>query len=251
MLDLRYMLSGVFLILLLLRAVVLAFRKRHPLIPALPLFSFNSAQVKTDSIISITFRPVLIILDVVLLLLQRVVNILWRLLATVFAYLKRIGVNLGNQCYDIISNGSMWLTIVRTMVTYIALIAFAYSVIPLTQDARFYLTVNSSFAELSSVSIPLVYLGRMLLFFICTLLVIALICWMWRIKDFSYRLVYCGSLYLVSYAFSAVIVYLLRAYSNLNIVGFSSIGLYTTIFATIIILVFVFQLAKRLVDTMN
>jgi hypothetical protein len=88
----------------------------------------------------------------------------------------------------------------------------------------------------------LISFGWLILFFISVFIVIVFLAWLWGSINASYRSAFGGVTYLIAFALSGTIVYLIRSIFKYSIRGFDTIGIYIILFLIAVLLVFLYQL---------
>lgn len=243
-LDIRIIVSILFLFLLLIKAVLNSIRSGRPAIPSLPNLQLSDSSDEPNSLIEAILQPIIIVLNVILLAIMKVTETIWQLISSAIVYLYRIGVSLANEFYDLLSNSNVWKSILKTFATFVIIYLFVHAIVFMTPHFISYLTsVESVFSVSIDTVVSLAYVsGVYLAAFLGMLCVNAL----WEINDeFLVSSVFCGSMIILAISLAGGIMYGLARIDMLQIVDFKSLGLFSLSILIVVGAVFVYQVGRR------
>lgn len=235
LLEVRFLVSIVLLALSVVYAVNKAFRERKP---DIPLIQKPELRDISAGILAI-FRPFVQVLQVILNVLLEIginiVNFIWLGLAKFAVYVARTGRNLGNHFLNLLLNGKIWKVIIRTLFSFVLTLCFTGAILPMmSRFIDYYLrSVYPFYSIHGETLVSLIKVGGLSLFtFLCIFLIHSL----WQPKKSLAEIWDQGSsgstFIFVAFWLSGVIMYGLahfREIFKINIIGFSSLGLFSFI----------------------
>jgi len=245
LLDIRYLITACGVVIFVGKAMVDAFKEGTPIIPSLPPFAISSFAAQNGSLIGTIFRPIIILINATLFVVQKITNAAWQVVATVGTYLIRIGVNLAKYVLDIVLTGSIWISILRVLFTFMCIVIvtlltryIAPSIVSyFLKEWWPYNLSPGNFTELA------VLVGS----FILVLILLNSLCKVWDMVDKPLpKSAFAGSMLMVAWALSGIICFGLSRFDSFKFRGFHSLGFYTLIFLLFVGSVFVFQLFYHL-----
>jgi hypothetical protein len=242
LLDVRYLLSGLALLIFIARALFEAFDEGMPTIPKLPeiLLPVSSTQSEIDLL-----RPFLIVINSILFVIQKSTGAVWQVVATIATYLFRAGRNLAELVLNLILNGKIWSSIIKVIVTFTSVILVA-KVTQLTFPPLVtYLATSTSPLTISHQN--LINFGFFSLMFMVVLGLIVGLCRIWNVSDAPLqRAAFAGTVLMLVWSLTGVAMYALTRFDLLYLYGFRSVGAYTLLMGLIVASVFVVQVFDRL-----
>lgn len=168
-------------------------------------------------------------------------------MATVGAYLIRIGVNLAQHVLELVLNGKIWIAILRVSATFVILI-IVVSLIGyvgpsvIAQILREWWPYEISAANFKE-------LGRLAGGFLLILMLINTICRLWELVEIPLKKsAFAAAMLMVAWALSGLICFGITRIEIIKFSGFTSVGLYTLFFLLFLGSVFIFQLCYHLMS---
>jgi len=252
-LDVRYATTAVFLLCMLIKAVVEAFRDGAPDIPPIPDPTMSESSPEESSMLRAVFRPFVILINSILKVLHLFANVVWTLIALFVTYLVRTGVNLANNFFEIISQRRVWRSIIRVVVTFVLTIGLVRIAILASPQVSFYLTNLTSYTTISfhtAGAIALTWTAGLYFFAMFAILVV---CKIWSFDDFFNPTLFGGSMILIGLWLAGLVMYGLAQITQLGIVGFGwhgllSLGVFTLTNSCVVGVVLTIQLIRRLIN---
>ncbi len=229
LLELRYLLSVLFLSLSLVHAVRNAFLDDRPKIPVLPSYALPDVSAEMHPILRPVFQALQVVLNLLFLVIITVTNIVWTLLATVAAYFIRTGKNLAFRFYQSLSDGTIWQSIARILLTFGLVFLFARGILPaLPKLIRPYLTVDLPFYfKTWDTLVVLIEIGGLALL---VLFCIAFIWALWQnrkgVLEIANQGLFGLAMMVFAFALSGAGMYGMARINSLDIVSFRSLGLF-------------------------
>jgi hypothetical protein len=243
-LDARILLTALLFLLLLGDSMVTAFNEGMPDIRALPDIRISEITSGYDPLILSILQPVVVILNVILLVIHKVTNVVWHLIALLAVYLYRTGVNLAGHTIDLLSKTRIWLSILRVIISFSVMVLFTTMVMAFSPDIVEYIRSNTSLFSISAHNFWTFLVAIVL--FALTLATIVMLCALRGVRDKGLNQAsFGGAMILVASWLSGVLMYILSYTQLFKIPGFASIGLYSLLLVLFVGSVFLFQVAKR------
>ncbi|MFI3190876.1 hypothetical protein BCS42_12335 [Crenothrix sp. D3] len=243
--DVRVIIISSLFLCFFIKAIWKSIAEDRPTILSIPNLRIPDILNSQTSIISTIFRPFVISINGILFATQIALNILWKLIAVVAVYLTRFSLNFICQLLFFITNSAIWKAIFYTLITFFPIMIFIYGTIFVTPHIFTYLIQETPLYSISFED-TIVWIS---LFFISSLLIILIVCELWRFLDwhsneFLIRTLFGGSMILISYAFSSAIMYIATHIEYFQIRGFQSLGGFSFLISCVIAFVFVIQVIK-------
>jgi hypothetical protein len=238
-LDVRYFITAFVVVIFVGKSVMDAFREGAPSISTLT--GFKTPAFKQESFFTVILRPIAIVVDAVLFVVQKITNAIWQVIATVGVYLIRIGVNLARYFLDLVLNSDIWIAVLKVLLTFATIIVIENVASYIAPGISTYLP-----REWWPYDISLNNLRELLLFAAGFMLVLTLIngmCRLWELEDIPLpKSALAAAMLMVAWALSGVISFGITRLEFVKLRGFHSLGLYTLLFLLFIASVFLFQL---------
>lgn len=245
LLDLRVLITALLLLLLIGKAVVEAFDEGVPEVLALPQFKLPGVEKGTNDIIVKIIQPFIIVTNAILLVIQKITNSIWHVVAMVGIYLYRIGSILADDVIVLVFKDKVWLVVFRVLVTFIAVLVLTLLIKYIAPSIIFYLTSNTSIFSIQLMHLQTII--QLIGIFAVTLFLIVIVCWIWEFAEKPLgKAAFAGSTLIISWCLASIIMHLIVLSSLFNIRGFDTLGIYTLSIILLITSVFIFQVIKRL-----
>lgn len=242
-LDARLLLTS-FLVLFLGDSMVRAFGEGPPVIRPLPDIRISETANSSDPMISSIMQPIIVILNVMLLVVQRITNAIWHVIALLCVYLYRTGANLANLVVDLLSTSRLWLELVRVIASFLAVVVFATLVQMISSDVVVYMRSDTSLGSISAQNFWTLTVAAVL--FGVTVAIIVALCALWGVRKRALNQAsYGGAMLLVAGWLSGGLIYVLSYTGLFRIIGFGTLGLYSLLLILFVGSVFLFQVLKR------
>lgn len=252
LLEIRFLISIILFALSVVYAVNKAFRERKPDIPLVQEPALRDISVGILAV----FRPFVQVLQVILNVLLgigiNIANFIWLGIAKFAVYVARTGRNLGNHFLNLLLNGKIWKVIIRTLFSFVLALCFTGAILPMmSRFIDYYLRNVYPFYSIHVGNlVSLVKVGGLTL---STFLCIFLIHSLWQPKKSLAEIRDQGSLGLafifVAFALSGGIMYSIahfREIIKINIIGFSSLGLFSFIALVFLIAGLLFVIKREI-----
>jgi hypothetical protein len=244
--DVRYLITGLLLVIFVGEAIVETYYYGTPEIPSLPKFKIPRNENNVNSQINAIIEPFIIVINAILSAVQIIANVIWLIIAMVFLYLFLFGVQLADKFIKILFEKQMWLTVIKVLSTFaIILVIWVISVfasaefkIYLINEAGTFINVNQVY-----VIIPL----SIAFIFVNLLIIFIHIIWGKGTKLLG-KTVWAGIMISFSWTISGCIIYVLNYFNKFKIVGFNTIGIYSLFVMIIVGLGLIFGLGLWIKD---
>lgn len=245
LLDIRFLVTGLVLLIFTGKAIIEAFDEGTPTIPSLPQLRLQDIRSASGDFVAAVLQPFVIIINAILVVIQKITNVIWQVIATVAVYLFRTGSNLANHFLDVVLNSRIWLSVFRALYSFIVILSVALIVKSISPSIRSYLVSNTSLSSLSSENMwNIILLAGMFAFI---LILIVSLCKVWRILDKPLsKAAFGGSMLMITWSLAGGVMYCLKLFDVFKLYGFESFGVYTLLIILIVSSVFIFQIIKRL-----
>lgn len=247
LLDIRILATALILIIFIGKAVIDAADKGIPEIPALPNLKIPELEsFAANNLGAAIVNPFINVINAILLVLQKITNLIWYMVATVGVYLYRVGSGLAEYFVKLILESEIWLAIGKTLLTFTFAVIVILGTGYLSPLIKFYLTSDTSFFSISADIFWIIMLlaGG----FAGSLCLIVLTGTIWEFKgNLLGKAAFAGSMLLIAWALSAALAYGFNASAFMTLRGFNSMGIYSLFIIVIIGLVFLFQVARSVI----
>lgn len=245
-LNIRFVVTALLIIALVGKALVDAFNGPPIKISPLQSITLSSGVDDSASPFSALLKALLVVLDAVLSVIQKLTNGVWYVMALLAIFIYRTGINLGNHVVDLVKNGGVWIGIFRVVLTYIVIIAFALMTTASSERITSYLNNDTSIFVVSMGDLGTFLLATFL--FSIAMGFVVLECVIWKLGESPlFRSAFGGAMLLVGYALSGYVLYLFGKIDTLHIRGFQTMGLYSLLMLFAVGSVFIYQISKRAV----
>ena len=243
-LNIRYILTGLFLLVCLVTSIVRAFRGGVRRIPSLPPLTLDSSVYVRPALAAL-LKPFDIVVNAMVRLLWFVADTIWKLLALLGTYLGRTGKNLANQLYELVFSKDIWKSIIRVLATFVLVVGLVYGTAWVSPTIWSYLTSNVSYSAALTMDSDMRSFWQVVAYFLGTLFAILFFFWIWDYEDQVYQALFGGSMIIVGVGLAGLLMYALAQLKTLAIVGFDRLGPFTFTILCVVGIVFVGQLVRR------
>jgi hypothetical protein len=189
-------------------------------------------------------KPFLTIINAILMVIQKLTNVIWSAIVMLAIFLYRTGINLANRVMDLLENKDIWIGIGRVLLTFAILVLFTLLISTSAESLSGYLSNNTSLFTISLGDFFILLLAGLI--FSIAMSFIVLECWLWELVDTPLnRTAFGGAMFLLGCALAGLIVYVLAKTDTLQLNGFKTLGLYTLFMMVAITSIFIYQIAAR------
>ena len=165
----------------------------------------------------------------------------WKLVYRFSTYLWRIGSNLAQNFLTFLLNSEIWLSIVKVVATFIAVVTLSSIAQKLSPRAVAYLQSTTSVISEDN----LLSLGWFALGFVGVLILLIVICMIWNLVDTpDDKAVFCAVIILIVWASTGFLMFALSRWDKTAVLGSGYPGVFTLTIWALVIVIAVINLAK-------
>ncbi len=242
-LNVRFVLTALVIAALVGKSMLDAINGPEFNIASLPALSISDDGNK-DDVLGAIFSALVLVANTILLVIQKITNLVWQVIALIGVFLFRTGVNLGNLVVDLVTDSGIWFGMIRVVLTFVILIIFNLIIAAEVDRLYTYLRADTSLFVISFSDFFTLFTAGVI--FCATLIMILIQCWLWDISTTPLvRAALGGAMFLAGFALSGFVIYVLSKIEILHIEGFRSLGVFTLLLILAVGLVFIYQLMKR------
>jgi len=244
LLDIRTLITIVFLSIYAGEAIWKVFHTRRPAPPNLPVLTIPEVSSTIHSLIRSFLQPIFIVTNMILIILHRIINIIWMVLASLVIYLFLTGVVLTDRIIRTITDKEVNLPLFQ-IISFSLIIIFFTRLAGSTSNS-FYFYLTSSSVSISN-TIALFYVAG--LFLIANMAMVFLGVFFDYGQDGLSRVLFFGTMFVLICLFSGLLIYAISRIDSLGIRGFDSPGLFSILSLMIIACAIVVGLSRRFIES--
>lgn len=228
-LDVRYVFSGILMTLLVGKSLWAAFAEGTPRPGMIPNLALHLQSQGPITPIQSAIRPFLLAINATIRLLTAFVNVLWRLFATLGAYLIRAGVHLANAIYALVRQRRVILVLAQTISTFVVLVLVGMSLRGVADDAILYLRSDTSPAAMWEGSLTFVAL-RLVCAYVVAFVIAWLLASLWMEgmrEPITSRAMFGATAIAISWALVGIGLFGANRIGWIRLTGFETIGVFS------------------------